>query len=395
MADRPAPVLVYDRLDANRRHTRFLLAAFVVLLLPLVCGTAVLVSFFVFILASATAPEQPVDASDLFRLETPAEILVFLSIALPITAVIACIAHLYNSLSRLQQVWGGPVSPERDPDLLRTVDNLCLGAGLPSPTVYIIETADLNAFATGRDPDHASLVVTRGLLRLLDRRELAGVLAHELSHIGNRDTALNAVLATVVRTIRLPLTAAKGLNPLALSGWSWLIGGIFALPAFYAVASLSTHVVFVILPAASHGASARHWIAALTPVYALLIAPAAAGLLRKTTSKERTFLADADAALLTRDPEGVALALAKIGAAGGAPMETDIVLAQMYFVDPTASSSGRRSSHPPIAKRIELLANMGNGIPESELTRAVAAGTRYREGLRDWGGQPLAAIAES
>lgn len=375
MIDRPAPVLVYDRLAANRRHILLLLAAFTALLLPLVCGAAVYLSFFAFIV---TTTDKPVALADPFRLETSAQIIVFLSMTLPLAAVIACVAHLYSSLSRLPQL--GPVRREQEPDLWRTIENLCIGAGLPPPALYVIETAAPNAFVTGHDPKHASLVVTRGLLRLLDRRELAGVLAHGLSHIGNRDTALNTLLATIVRTISLPVTLVKGLNPWGLPDLSLGLGVLFLLPALYGIVFFGVLVLSFVLSGFDHGATARHWIAALTPVYALLIAPGAARLLRKTMSKERACLADADGVLLTRDPEGLALALAKIGAAEGAPMQTDPVIAQMYFVDPTAASRGRvSSSHPGIDARIDLLAKMGDGIPESELARAVAAGIRYRE----------------
>jgi heat shock protein HtpX len=374
MLERPAPILVYDRLDANRRHILLLLAAFIALLLPLVCGAAVYLSFFAFIVTTA---DKPIDLSDPFRLQTRAEIIVFLSMALSLSVVIACGAHLYSSLSRLQHP-GEPVRRDEEPELWRTIENLCIGAGLPLPALYVIETAALNAFVTGRDPGHASLAVTRGLLQLLDRRELAGVVAHGLSHIGNRDTALNILLATLVRTIGLPLTVVKGLNPARLADLSLGFVALFLLPAFYAVAFFAMLVSVVVWSALDRGASTRLWIAMLTPVYALLIGPGAAQLLRKRMSKERTCLADADAVLLTRDPEALALALAKIGAAGGAPMQTNVVTAEMYFVDPAGSTWGNTSPHTTIDGRIELLAKMGDGIPEKELARAVAAGIRYR-----------------
>jgi len=374
MIERPAPVLVYNRLAANRRHILLLLAAFIALLLPLVCGAAVYLSLFAFILTTAG---KPMDLSDPFRLQTRGEIIVFLSMALSLAAVIACGAHLYTSISRLRQP-GEPVRRNEEPDLWGTIENLCIGAGLPPPALYVIETAALNSFVTGRDPGHASLAVTRGLLRLLERRELAGVLAHGLSHIGNRDTALNTLLATLVRTIGLPLTVVKGLNPARLTELNLGLVALFLLPALYAVAFFAMLVSAVVWFALERGGvSARLWIAMLTPVYALLIGPGAARLLRKTLSVERTCLADADAVLLTRDPVGLALALAKIGAAGGAPIQTDVVTAQMYFVDPAGSTRGHASSHPAIDARIDLLARMGDGIPESELARAIAAGIRY------------------
>jgi heat shock protein HtpX len=95
-----------------------------------------------------------------------------------------------------------PVSPDQEPDLIRTVENLCIGAGLPA--IYVVESKAPNAFATGRDAQHASLVVTRGLLTLLNHRELQGVIAHELSHIGNNDIRLSTLLAALVGTMTMP-----------------------------------------------------------------------------------------------------------------------------------------------------------------------------------------------
>ena len=99
-----------------------------------------------------------------------------------------------------------PAVRDKDPGLFRTVENLCIGAGLPRPALYIIESTEPNAFTTGCDPEHASLVINRGLLHLLDERELAAVVAHELSHIGNHDTDFSTMLAALVETVRFPLT---------------------------------------------------------------------------------------------------------------------------------------------------------------------------------------------
>ena len=96
-----------------------------------------------------------------------------------------------------------PVAKEQEPELFRTVENLCIGAGLPMPKVYVIEDGSMNAFATGRDPQHASVAITRGLLEKLDKRELEGVMAHELSHVGNRDTLLMTTLVVLVGSLAL------------------------------------------------------------------------------------------------------------------------------------------------------------------------------------------------
>jgi Zn-dependent protease with chaperone function len=102
------------------------------------------------------------------------------------------------------------LAPDQEPDLQRLVETLCIGAGLPPPRLYLIESAVPNAFATGRDPAHATLTLTRGLLTLLTRRELEGVVAHELSHIANHDSRLNTAVAAVVATLRLPIAIVTG-----------------------------------------------------------------------------------------------------------------------------------------------------------------------------------------
>jgi len=363
----PAPVLAYDRITANRRNTCLLLAVFAALLLPLVYGAGQNLSFFVAIIATAG---KPVDPHLLYRLDPHTEIMVFLSAPFLLAAAIASFCHWSGSLFLIQQLGARRVRREQDPDLCRAVENLCIGAGLPSPALYVIETRAPNAFAIGRNPKNASLAVTRGLLRLLDRRELAGVLAHELSHIGNRDTALNTLLAALVGTVMVPLKIVTGLNPQALA--LLLISALFAAPFIWGFLG------FVLFDVYTYGLTTRMKIALLTPAYALFVAPPVALMLRRMMSEQREFLADADAALLTRDPEGLALALAKIGAARGAPIEAGAATAHMYFVDPIdRGASGKSSSHPSIDARINLLAKMGDGITQGELAAALDAGTRY------------------
>ena len=176
------PVLIYDRIAANRRKT-FLLMGFFFMLVAGV-GTAV-----------GIVIGLPVGLSPI--------IIVFI---LGFT-----VFSYYGSSSVALGVSGAhEVSETDEQELHRLVENLCIGSGLPKPKVYIIEDGSMNAFATGRDPDHASIAVTRGLMNRLERRELEGVVAHELSHIGNRDTL---VMTTVVVLIGiLALLADIGLR---------------------------------------------------------------------------------------------------------------------------------------------------------------------------------------
>lgn len=222
MASTSAPVLVYNRIDENRRNTLFLLPAFAVLLFPVAYGvTQLLVPFSFYrthlILGGAqlvaldeqSAHLDPAQARlNLASIE--ASTLKMVLLALVFAACVAFLGYLVSTYFVLRVAGGHRVDRREEPVLWRTVENLCLGAGLPQPAVYVVESSTPNAFSTGRDPRHASLVVTRGLLRLLDERELSGVLAHELSHIGNRDTNLSNLLAALVATLRLPLGALGG-----------------------------------------------------------------------------------------------------------------------------------------------------------------------------------------
>ena len=279
----------------------------------------------------------------------------------------------------------------KEPDLLRTVENLCIGAGLPPPTLYIVESTEPNAFATGCDPEHASLVINRGLVHLLDERELAAVVAHELSHIVNHDTDFNTVLAALVVTVSLPLRMVTGMARL-ISFW-------LQEPKDFAVAALVVIPVMFVLIMGSGISPAGGWLVdgdlndvfgvgwnlqtiVTAPIYALVLAPWCATLLRRTMSQQRDFLADADAALLTRDPEGVALALAKVGGAIHFTPAADAATAHLYFVDPLPNASwweGAYQSHPPIEVRIPLLARMGDGIPDAKLRDAAAVGAEFRQ----------------
>ena len=256
----------------------------------------------------------------------------------------------------------------------------CLGAGLAQPEVYVVESSTPNAFSTARDPKHASLVVTRGLLWLLDERELRGVIAHELSHIGNCDTDLSSLLAAVVATLRLPLGAVKAVmeaasNSGAIGGF--LLGGVL----FWVIVVVVVASSLQVQPGDVMSLNGRVVMMLVAGLYAFFIAPAAGMFVRQTISHQREFLADADAALLTRDPEGLALALAKVRAATGSSMNRRVATAHLYFVDSVPRTTSwwdhHFPSHPPVDKRIELLARMGDGIADRMLSNADAKGFDY------------------
>ncbi|MGH9257664.1 MAG: M48 family metalloprotease [Vicinamibacterales bacterium] len=411
------PVLVYTRIAANMQKTRLLVALFAVVLVPVLSGAAVcampLVSLFAGVAAfgvlgpeeierrldSITAELDAVRPADgLVTLQDLPSAIMWLAGGLVSAALVMVIVGFavvtvflvwrYCSRMVLRAAHARPVGVAEEQGLVRTVENLSIGAGLPMPNLHIVESSSPNTFATGRDPQHASLVVTRGLLTLLERRELQAVIAHELSHIGNHDTRLTTLLAALVGTTSLPLRVcfapvgfAFRLHPAlgVLAGFMAFFVGLQVLAVFWlSLTALGSEEASRLLPGfmwwwAAHGT--------LTPVYALFVAPVAALFIRQAVSRQREFLADADAVRLTRDPEGLALALAKIGAACGERLRVGEGSVHLYIVDPRGAGSLLHRifpSHPPLEDRLELLAKMGSGIPRASLETAIEAGRQLR-----------------
>jgi heat shock protein HtpX len=404
-----APVLVYNRIDANRRKTRLLLASFALALLPVFAASSALITPWILTylywarpaaLASLLAQVDAVHPADwtpdlLLGLPTPlmwlltGALLVSMAIvALALVATTAFLIYRYGSRVVLRVAHAQPVDPDQERDLVRVVENLCIGAGLPLPRIHVIESAAPNAFATGRNPHDASLVVTRGLLGLLDRRELEGVIAHELSHIGNHDIGLSTTLAAVVGTLSLPLRVLSAPFLFAFRR-HWVAGVVVTLMGLQFILPLLVGLGFLFAALTSgelpQGISPYlgWWAlyATITPFYVVFIAPVVALLIRQAVSRQREFLADADAALLTRNPEGLALALVKISAVGGERLRVGEGTVHLYFVDPLSKGSWLHvmfPSHPSLEKRFELLARMGNGIAPSAIQAARDAGARVQ-----------------
>jgi heat shock protein HtpX len=235
------------------------------------------------------------------------------------------------SLSQAQ----GPIKKEDNPELYRLVENLSITAGLPLPKIYIINDASPNAFATGRDPQHAVICVTQGLLNKLDKVELEGVIGHELSHIGNRDILLDSVIVVLVGVISL------------LS--NWLIRGMAFGGGRRRDENDNLGFIFLILG-----------------LLVALFAPLAAILLQLAISRKREFLADANSALLTRYPEGLARALEKISN-DPVPLRTaSQATAHLFIADPLKPKKASWftnlwQTHPPIEERIKVLREMDMG----------------------------------
>jgi heat shock protein HtpX len=416
-----APVLVYNRIDANRRKTRLLLASFAVGLLPVVSGSAVFIvpwramyasgmRAYLASLPGAVAVQLADGIPDLIDLPTPLLWLyggvILVSVAIVALALVAATAFLisrYGSRVVLRRARARPVDSGQDRNLVQIVENLCIGAGLPVPRIHLVESAAPNAFAAGRNPRDASLVVTRGLLALLDRGELEGVIAHELSHIGNHDIGLSTTLAALVGAQSLPLRVFSALFCSLKMG---LAVTAFGLIFVLLLVGVSVTCCFTVLDLAAlrsgefwHGVpSYLKWsgvYALVVPMYAVFVAPVVALLIRQAVSRQREFLADADAALLTRNPEGLALALVKIGAVGGERLAVGEGTVHLYFVDPLSKGSWLHAvfpSHPSLEERVELLARMGNGIAPSVIQAARDAGAGYGFRSAPLGMQPAAAV---
>ena len=222
-----------------------------------------------------------------------------------------------------------PVTHENSRELYHLVENLCITAGLPIPKIYIIEDTAMNAFATGRDPAHGVICFTTGILNRLEKVELEGVIAHELSHIGNRDILLSTVLVVMVGFVTL------------LADWfrHWAFWGGKSDDRDRGQLGVILMIAAIILS---------------------ILAPIAAMLMQLAISRKREFLADADGALLTRYPEGLARALEKISG-DTEPLEAaNRATAHLFITNPFKGKkvSSLFMTHPPIEDRVKALRGM-------------------------------------
>ena len=230
------------------------------------------------------------------------------------------------------------VGPADEPRLHNIVEGLAIAAGIPKPRVYIVPEQAPNAFATGRDPQHSSVAVTQGLLQIMNRVELEGVIGHELSHVMDRDILVGTVVATLVGSAVL-------LSEFFMRSWLW--GGFRGRRGND-----------------SGGGGLELVIFALGFVL-LVIAPIAGQIIKLAVSRNREFLADAQGALLTRYPPGLISALRKIEAAPQAMHAANNATAHLWLSQPsrvpgesTSTMEKLFSTHPPIAERIRRLEEM-------------------------------------
>lgn len=236
-------------------------------------------------------------------------------------------AYWFSDKVALRMSGAQEVSYQQAPELHRTVDQLATFARLPKPRVYVIQTDAPNAFATGRDPEHAAIAVTTGIMRLLSRDELAGVIAHELAHVKNRDTLIAAVVATVAGAITMIAHMAQ---------WAMLFGGFGRGDD-------------------DDGGGLAEMVGAL---FMIILAPIVATIIQLAISRAREYAADATGARIQGNPVTLANALQKLEMGNKLrPLHVDPSAAHMFTVQPFSGGgmSALFSTHPPIAERVARL----------------------------------------
>ena len=297
---------IYTQADSNTRKTWFLLTG-----------------FLVFIIALGWLFSYLLDSD------------VILYIAVFLSVFMSFGSYWWSDKIVLSMYHAQPVAKLDNPMLYNVVENLCITAGLPVPKIYITPDMQPNAFATGRDKNHAVVCVTQGLLQILNKTELQGVLAHELSHIGNKDMLLSTVVAV-------------------LAGVVAILANFFLRLSFFGGMGNRRN----------RNDGDLGIILMIGGIIAAILAPIAATLVQLAISRKREYLADADGALLTRYPEGLASALEKIDS-NQTPMNITNDAASTLWIEAPYKGQQKThwftklfSTHPPIEDRIKALRDM-------------------------------------
>lgn len=260
-------------------------------------------------------------------------------IAVAIAIIMSIGSYRYGDRIVLASVRAREVSPEDEPRLHNVVEGLAIAAGVAKPRVFVVPEQAPNAFATGRDPEHSSIAVTRGLLEMMNRVELEGVIGHEMAHVQDRDILLGTVVATLVGAVVIA-------SEFFMRAWWW--GGIGGRRGNDSRGGGADAIMFMI------------------GFVLLILAPIAGQIIKLSVSRQREYLADAQGALLTRYPPGLASALRKIQASSGIPMRSaNNATAHLWLNQPSRVQGERMGSlerlfqtHPPIEERIRRLEEM-------------------------------------
>lgn len=300
-------MIVYDQIASNKRKTALLLGAFLILII-----------FLGFVFAQAYQSPQ------------------ILYVAVGFSVIYSLISYYLSTNITLAISRASAVDRQSAPDLYKLVENLAITAGLPTPKIYVIEDTALNAFATGRNPQNAVIVFTSGILQTLNKTELEGVVAHELSHVGNYDIRLMTLIVVLVGVITL-------------------LADFFLRFSFFGGRSRSR----------GGGGGQIQAVFMLVGLVMALLSPLIATLIQLAISRKREFLADSSGVLLTRYPEGLASALEKISA-DTEPLEAaNKATAHLYIANPLKNNkggvgwfAGLFNTHPPIEERVRRLREM-------------------------------------
>ncbi|MFQ5665659.1 MAG: zinc metalloprotease HtpX [Candidatus Binatia bacterium] len=250
-----------------------------------------------------------------------------LAIAFIFAAIMNFGSYWFSDKIVLAMYRARPVGMNDAPDLYRVVHNLASRSGMPMPKLYVIPTDAANAFATGRNPDHAAVAVTEGIMRLMTWEELEGVLAHELSHVHNRDILISSIAATLAGVVMMLASMVR---------WAAIFGGFSRNERDDGGGLIGLLVMSI-------------------------VAPLAAMLIQLAISRSREYQADASGAKLLHNPEALAGALEKLGAASQrVPLEANPQTAHLFIVNPLSGRSMARlfSTHPPLEERIRRLRAM-------------------------------------
>lgn len=292
---------LYDNIASNKRNTSLLIGLFLIIIIAL---------GWIFS----------------YLLDTP----VILPIAIIIATLQTLISYYYSDSITMAISGARELKRKEALELHRIVENLAITAGLPTPRIFIINDSAPNAFATGRDPQHAAMAVTSGLLDKLDKPELEGVISHEMAHIGNYDIRLMTIVVVLVGVVAL-------------------VSDLFIRWSFWGSGRRRS----------SNDANQLTAIFAMLAIVLAILAPIAASLIQLTISRKREFIADSTGALLTRYPQGLASALEKI-AADTEPLEVaNKATAHLYIENPLKEHgswlNNMFSTHPPVEERVKAL----------------------------------------
>lgn len=294
---------MYNQITANKRRTAFLIAVFFVVIVAI---------GYAYSLYSGTDP------------------VVSMGFAGIVSLIMALFGYYNGDKVALSTSGAREISREANPYLYNMVENLCITAGLkPTPRIYIMQDPSINAFATGRDPAHASIAVTTGALEKLENEELEGVVAHELSHIQNYDIRLMTIVIVLVGAIVL-------------------LGDMFRFSRFRG--------------SRDNDRDGAGNILAILGIVLIILSPIIAELIKLAISRRREYLADASGALLTRYPEGLARALEKIRDTNQPLTHANGATAHLFLDNPFRGAgkkvSNLFSTHPPLDERIKALRDM-------------------------------------